>query len=176
MAGTGPSAGVTAAGSIGAELVRVVMSWLRSGWSVVALSQFVGLEAAVDAVRHDGLTRLEGELAVVEVHLDEVGFERHPPRHRADLGPRLRVGPTGALALTDVVVAGQTLVRAERLPLDRCQGGGVDVLTADVPARREARFVERERTSRVGDDSIAVADDEVPRGPPMSMRWYRSAA
>jgi ATP-dependent exoDNAse (exonuclease V) beta subunit len=57
----------------------------------------------------------------------------------------------------DVVVGGDALVRAERLPLDGGQGRVDDVLAPHVPARREARLVEDERLGGVGDDPVAGA-------------------
>src|SRR5262249_47908779 len=110
-----------------------------------ALAHFVGVEPSVDTVREDGLARFEGQLLAVEVDVHEVWLERDEPRYAGHVGPCLEVGPGGTLTLPDVVVAGQALVRAERLSLDRCQGRRVDVVPGDVPAGREARLVERDR-------------------------------
>src|SRR5262249_12254682 len=116
----------------------------------------VGVEPSVDTVRYNGLARFEGQLAAVEVNVDDLWLERHEARH-----PGLEIGPGGALMLPDVVVAGQALVRVERLSLDRCQGRLVDVLPGDVPAGREARLVEHERAPRLGNDPVPVTHDEV---------------
>src|SRR3989449_10196780 len=87
-----------------------------------ALPQLVGVEPSVDTVRDDGLARFEGQLPAVEVNVHDVWLERHEPRHAGHLGPCPDVGPGRTLLLPDVVVAGQALVRAERLSLDRRQG------------------------------------------------------
>jgi hypothetical protein len=70
-------------------------------------------------VRNDILTRLEDEFLVVEEDVDLVRLEGDEVGDACDLRPRLRIGPRCLLAIGDVVVAGQALVRAERLPLDR---------------------------------------------------------
>src|SRR5439155_2485818 len=107
-----------------------------------------------------------GQLPAVEVNVHDVWLERHEPRHAGHLGPCLDVGPGGTLVLPDVVVAGQALVRAERLYLDRRQGRLVDVVTGYVTAGREARLVKHKRAPRPGDDPVPVTHDEVSRGLP----------
>jgi hypothetical protein len=54
-------------------------------------------------------------------------------------------------------------VRTEGLPFDRLEGVGDDVGAPDVPAWCEARLVGHQRSVRVRDDLVAVADDEMAR-------------
>jgi hypothetical protein len=49
-----------------------VVSGAKACATVVTLQHFVGIQASVDAVRYDDLTRCEGELLVVEEDVDDV--------------------------------------------------------------------------------------------------------
>jgi hypothetical protein len=117
-------------------------------------------------VRNHQLTRLQPQLGPVQAHLDLVRLEGDHPGDTVDLGPGVLVGPRRAAAARHVVVAAQALVRAERLPVGRGQRGLVDVGPRDVPARREPRLEQGQRTGGVGDDQVTAAYGEVPAGLP----------
>src|SRR5260221_4904204 len=133
------------------------------GEGVAALEHPLGVQAWVDPVLLDALARLERKLLVVEENVDHVRLEGDEIGDARDLGPRLQVRPRGPLALADVVVTGEALVGAERLPLDGNERALVDVLARHVPARRETGLVEHERPLGVGDNPRAVLDDQVAR-------------
>src|SRR5207253_3826749 len=107
---------------------RVMSLALGPGWAAVPLQNFVGIQASVDSVWHDALTRLEGEFLVVEEDLDLVRLEGDEVGDACDLGPRPRIGPCRLFMVADVVVAGQALIGAERLSLDWDQHVLGDVL------------------------------------------------
>jgi hypothetical protein len=68
----------------------------------VAAQDLVRVESAVDAVRDHVLARLEVQLRAIEVDVD---FVR----------PGVGVAPRSLSGVTDVVMAGQTYVRAKSL-------------------------------------------------------------
>ena len=86
------------------------------GERVAALEHLLGVQASVDSVLLDALARLERKLLVVEENVDHVRLEGDEIGDARDLGPRLQVRPRGPFALADVVVIGEALVGAERLP------------------------------------------------------------
>jgi hypothetical protein len=55
------------------------------------LEDFVGIQAAIDAVRDDSLPRFEGELLVIEKGVDLVGLEGDEVGDPGHLRPRVRV-------------------------------------------------------------------------------------
>ena len=63
--------------------------------------------------------------------------------------------------VTDVVVAGQTVVGAEGLSLNGFQRRFDHVAPGHIPPWGESGFVEGQRLAGVGDHLIAVADHEV---------------
>src|SRR5712691_12683213 len=133
------------------------------GEGVAALEHLLGVQASVDSVLLHALARLERKLLVVEENVDHVRLEGDEIGYARDLGPRPQVRPRGPFALADVVVTGEALVGAERLPLDGDERALVDVLARHVPARRETGLVEHERPLGVGDNPRAVLDDKVAR-------------
>jgi hypothetical protein len=66
-------------------------------------------------VRNHGLTRLKTKLFALELHQDNVRLERHQVGYAANLGIASRYDHTAQTCITDVVVAAQPFVRAERL-------------------------------------------------------------
>src|SRR6266540_423542 len=126
--------------------------------------RLVERKVAVDAVRDHVLAGLQLQSYAVEVQLDLVRLERHQPRDAPYLGPGVLIRPRRAAGAGDVVVAGQALVRAERLGLDRGQRGRVDVGARDVPAGREPGLVQDQGAGGVGDDLVAAAHDKVAAG------------
>src|SRR6185437_9842359 len=119
-------------------------------------------ELAVDAVRDHALPGFEPEPGAVECHLDLVRFEGNQAGDTADLGPGILVGPRRAVRAADVVVAGQTLVRAEGLALCRGEGGLVDIVAGDVPAGREPGLIQRQWPPGIGYDLVLVPNGQVP--------------
>src|SRR6185295_16430871 len=102
----GPLAAATASRPSGAR------SWLFPG------KHLVDGEFAIGTVRNHRLTRLEAERGPVELERDHVRLERHQVGDAADFGIGLTIRPCRPTCVTDVVVAAEPLVRAERLMLD----------------------------------------------------------
>src|SRR5262249_12726272 len=80
-----------------------------------------------------------------------------------DLGIGLTIRPRCPTCVTNVVVAAQAFVRAERLLGHGSQRGLIDVGARNVPARREAGLVEDYGPLGIGDDAVAMANHEPPR-------------
>src|SRR5262249_55465096 len=133
-------------------------SWHLAGGNLV------GGEVAVGAVRDHGLAGLQPQPDAVELYRDLVRLEGDQPGDAPDPGPGVLIGPGGTVHVPDVVVAGQALVRTEGLTLRGGERGFVDVGARDVPAGREPGLVQGQRPGGVGDDPVAVADDEVAAG------------
>jgi hypothetical protein len=66
-------------------------------------------------VRNHRLARLKTKLDAVELYRDDVRFERHQIGDAADLSIGVTIRPCRQTCITDVVVAAQPFVRAERL-------------------------------------------------------------
>ena len=77
------------------------------------------VEVAIGAVRNHRLTRLKTKLGAVELYRDDVRFERHQIGDAADLSIGVTIRPCRQTCITDVVVAAQPFVRAERLVFHR---------------------------------------------------------
>src|SRR5690349_10291592 len=116
-------------------------------------------DVAVDAVGSDLLAGLEVLPDAVQEDLDLVGLEGDQVADPPDLVVRVPVRPGRAPGVADVVVVGHSLVRAERLPFDRCQLAVGDVLARYVPARREARLVQDDRTAGRRDDAVSRSEE-----------------
>src|SRR5262245_66680496 len=76
---------------------------LGTGGAVAPLQDLVGVQASVNPVLLDGLTRLESEFPVVEEDVDLVRLEGDEVGDARDLGPRPDVGPRGSVAATTAV-------------------------------------------------------------------------
>jgi hypothetical protein len=112
-------------------------------------------------VRRDVLAGFEPKRFVVERDGDLVRFEGQVIAYPGDLGPGVDVGPGCAGDAVDVVVAGEALVRAERLVVDRREGGLVDVAAGYVPAGCEAGLVQDQGVLGVSHDPVSDTDDEM---------------
>src|ERR1700733_3072116 len=85
------------------------------------------VEVTIGAVRNHSLTRLKTELGAVELHGENVRFERDQIRDAADLSIGLTIRPCPQTCVTDVVVTAQAFVRAEGLVSHRGQRGLINV-------------------------------------------------
>ena len=122
------------------------------------------VEVAIGAVRNHRLTRFKMELDAIEMHRDDIRFERHQVGDAADLGIGLRIRPCRQTCVTNGVIAAEPLVRAEGLEFHGSERGLIDVGAWNVPARREAGLVEDQRSLGIGDDPVTMADHEVTGG------------
>src|SRR6516165_5685334 len=95
-------------------------------------------EVAIGPMWNHGLTRLEMERSAIELHRDRIGLERHQIGDATHLAIGVAIRPCRLTGVTNVVVAAEALVRAERLLVYRRQCGFIHVGTHDVPPRREA--------------------------------------
>jgi hypothetical protein len=65
----------------------------------------------------------------------------------------------------------RVLCTGQRLEFHSGEGGLIDVVAWNVPARRETGLVEYQRPLAVGDDPVAMMDHEIAGGWRTSMRW-----
>src|SRR5215813_9732076 len=121
-------------------------------------------EVSVDTVRDYALARLQREPCAVKTHRDLVRLEGHETADARDLGPGVLIGPCSAVRVANVVIAGQTFIRAEGLAFDGGQQSLFDVGARHIPARREAGLVEDQRTRAIGDATLTAAHEQVAAG------------
>jgi hypothetical protein len=129
------------------------------------------VEVAIGAVRNHRLTRLKTELGAIEMHSDDIRFERHQVGDAANFGIGVGIRPCCLTRIANRVIAAESFVRAERLEFHSGEGGLIDVVAWNVPARRETGLVEYQRPLAVGDDPVAMMDHEIAGGWRTSMRW-----
>src|SRR5262245_35158043 len=72
-------------------------------------------KVAIGPMWNHGLTRLEMELRAIELYRDHIGLERHQIGNATDLAIGVAIRPRRLTGVTNVVVAAEALVRAERL-------------------------------------------------------------
>src|SRR5262245_3041486 len=121
-------------------------------------------EIAIGAVRAHRLTGFKMELGAIDLYRDDVRLERHQVGYPADPGIGLTIRPCRSRRVTDVVVATQPVVPAERLVLHRGQRGLIHVGARNVPARRETGLVEDYGSLCISDDALTMAHYEATRG------------
>ena len=126
--------------------------------------QLSEIEVAIRAVWNHRLTGLKTELGAIEMHSDDVRFERHEIRDAAHFTIGVGIRPCCLTRVANRLVAAKSRVRAECLEFHRREGGLIDVVAWNVPARREAGFVEGQWPLRIGDDPVALADHEIAGG------------
>src|SRR5262245_19416029 len=107
-----------------------------------------------------GLARLKMKLFAIEMHGEDVRLEGQEVGDAADLRIGLGVRPHSEMCVPNVVVAAQSFIRAEGLPLDRSECSLINVGAWNVPSRCEARLIENHGRCGVRDEAFAMADHE----------------